>query len=89
MGVIFKINTHNKLPFIFSKIGRWWRKGHEIEIIATDEYSKNILFGECKWQNRKTCIDVLTTLIDKSRFVDWNINYRKWGIHFIELNFLL
>ncbi len=71
-----ELNTQNKLPFTFSNIGRWWRKGHEIDIIATDEKSKNILFGECKWQNRKTGIDVLATLMDKSRFVDWNINNR-------------
>ncbi|MCG7849820.1 MAG: ATP-binding protein [ANME-2 cluster archaeon] len=71
-----ELNTRNKLPFTFSKIGRWWRKGYEIDIIATDDNSKKILFGECKWQNRKTGIDVLATLMDKSRFVDWNINNR-------------
>ncbi len=76
MQFLRELNTQNKLPFAFSKIGRWWRKGSEIDIVAFNEDSKNILFGECKWQNRKTGIDVLTALLDKSAYVDWNINDR-------------
>jgi AAA+ ATPase superfamily predicted ATPase len=53
MQFLRELNTQNKLPFAFSKIGRWWRKGSEIDIVAFNEDSKNILFGECKWQNRK------------------------------------
>ncbi len=76
MQFLRELNTQNKLPFAFSKIGKWWRKGSEIDIVAFNEDSKNILFGECKWQNRKTGIDVLTALLDKSGSVDWNINDR-------------
>ena len=71
-----EFNTQNKLPFKFSKIGKWWRKGSEIDIVAFNEDSKNILFGECKWQNRKTDIGVLVALVDKSSSVDWNNNDR-------------
>jgi AAA+ ATPase superfamily predicted ATPase len=76
MQFLKELNIQNRLPFTFSKIGRWWRKGSEIDIIAINEDSKNVLFGECKWQNRKTGIDVLATLLDKSATVDWNINDR-------------
>jgi len=76
MQFLRELNTQNKLPFPFSKIGRWWRKGSEIDIVAINEDSNNILFVECKWQNRKTGIDVLVVLLDKSGSVDWNINDR-------------
>ena len=39
MQFLRELNTQNKLPFIFSKIGRWWRKGSEIDIVAFNEDS--------------------------------------------------
>jgi len=47
---IRKLNRENKLPFRFSKIGRWWNKTDEIDIMATDATGGNILLGECKFK---------------------------------------
>ncbi|MCK4642906.1 ATP-binding protein [bacterium] len=46
------LNKYNYLPFKFMKIGRWWDKSEEIDIVCVDEVG-NYLFGECKWRNRK------------------------------------
>ena len=63
--------------FQYTRIGKWWHKDKEIDIIALNENTNDILFCECKWQNRKTDIKVLKDLEDKSHFVDWNTDKRK------------
>ncbi|MBU3965953.1 MAG: ATP-binding protein [Euryarchaeota archaeon] len=63
------MNAGNSLPFNFSKIGTWWSGDREIDVVAL---SKNeALFVECKWQNRKTGIDVLKNLTENAQFVNW------------------
>ena len=48
-----RMNTQNRLPFRFKRIGKWWgnnplkKREEEIDIVAYDE--ENILLGECKW----------------------------------------
>lgn len=68
-----------KLPFAARKIGRWWRKDREIDIIALNEKTKNIAFFEVKWQNleRKDAEKILAGLKEKSAFVGWNLTARK------------
>ena len=39
----------NQIPYYFSKVGRYWDKNTEIDIVAIDEEEKVILFGECKY----------------------------------------
>ena len=59
---MYTLNKQRKLPFRFSKIGRWWgsvtkvENGEkrtyptEIDIIATDKSEKNFIIGECKFR---------------------------------------
>lgn len=44
-------NKNRELPFYFSKIGRWWNKTDELDIIAMDHGKKNYILGECKYKN--------------------------------------
>jgi AAA+ ATPase superfamily predicted ATPase len=44
-------NSKNELPFYFTKIGRWWEKSDEIDIVAADSKKKSVLLGECKYKN--------------------------------------
>ena len=62
-----------------TKIGRWWHKGREIDLIAINNDTKNILFVECKWKNltKKQAENILRELKEKSSHVDWNIGNRK------------
>ncbi|WP_057979307.1 ATP-binding protein [Caloramator mitchellensis] len=66
-----KNNKQNKLPFRFLKIGRWWDKKDEIDIVAYDNLG-NALFGECKWKNSKAGLKELNKLKEKSIKVDNN-----------------
>ena len=44
-------NRKNELPFHFTKIGRWWNKTDEIDIMANNADGSHILVGECKYRN--------------------------------------
>lgn len=62
-------------PFPISKLGRWWHKDKEIDIVALGE--KEILFCECKWQEKVDAKKILSELKEKSKFVQWNNEGRK------------
>ncbi|MBI2996167.1 MAG: ATP-binding protein [Candidatus Melainabacteria bacterium] len=63
--------------FIFERIGRWWEKDNEIDIVATSSRTKEILFGEVKWSSKQVGTNILEALKSKAKLVDWNINNRK------------
>jgi hypothetical protein len=63
--------------FQFSRIGGWWHKDREIDIVALNESSGEILFGECKWKEKVDATNVVEELIEKARYVDWNKEKRK------------
>ena len=58
----------------FTKIGRWWHKDKEIDVVALNDATKEILFVECKWKNlsRRQAETIVSELSEKSRHVDWN-----------------
>lgn len=79
MGPIFEdISTdilQSKSPSgdlpLFTKWGKWWHKEEEIDIVALNENTGDILFCECKWQSKKTDRSVMEDLIQKSEHVEW------------------
>ncbi len=64
-----------QIPFPIKKLGRWWNNNEEIDIVAFGD--KDIIFGECKWSNKKVGLSVLFSLKEKSKKVNWNNNSRK------------
>ncbi|MDF1617608.1 ATP-binding protein [Petrocella sp. FN5] len=59
------INQRKEIPLRLIRIGRWWDKNKEIDIVGYD-ISHNFIFGECKWRNEKLGVPVLKQLQDKS-----------------------
>ena len=77
----------NVWDFIPQKVGRWWdRKDTEIDIVALDEESGNIIFGECKYTNSPMDIDVYYDLLEKTKKVDWNRSERNEYFVFFSIN---
>ncbi|MDF1534703.1 MAG: ATP-binding protein, partial [Methanosarcinaceae archaeon] len=64
------------LPFRFERIGKWWHKDNEIDLLAFNEESRDIMFIECKWKNRKIGVDVIEKLMNKTKHVEWKNNNR-------------
>ena len=85
---LIDLNVSNKLLIVFERIGRQWgniqgkQKGkntYEIDLVALNESSKEILFVECKWQvlTDNNAKRILNDLKEKSRSVYWNNEERK------------
>lgn len=59
-------------PIEFVSLGRWWgndpiqKSQAEIDIMGEQD-SETALFAECKWRNEKVDLDILETLIERSR----------------------
>ena len=59
------------------RIGRWWERGEEIDVIGLNTQTKEIIFGEAKYSQKKAGGKVYNDLVDKAKYVDWNNEQRK------------
>ena len=64
-------------PFPFTKIGRWWHKDKEMDVVALNEQTKQIIFGECKWQERVNAEKLCVKLAERAEYVKWHSKKRK------------
>ncbi len=62
---IKELNLRNKLPFKAERIGRWWDKSSEIDVVAYNKEGKYMFF-ECKWRRKKLGTKILNELKDKA-----------------------
>jgi AAA+ ATPase superfamily predicted ATPase len=77
------LNAENRWNFNFDKVGRWWNNNTEIDIVAFESIGKDIIFGECKYTEKKMDVDIFYELVNKSKEVEWNrSNRREWFILF-------
>jgi AAA+ ATPase superfamily predicted ATPase len=68
------LNREDVLPFKFLRIGRWWHRDREIDIVALNSETKEILLVECKWQKleENDAMRILHRLKEKSEHVQWH-----------------
>ena len=61
------------LPSGFERIGRWWHKGEEIDIVAVND--KKIAFFEVNWGklSYREAERLLNALRDKAKRVGWHV----------------
>jgi hypothetical protein len=63
--------------FPFSRIGRWWDRNAEIDLVALNPEQNAILFGEVKWSRKAVGTDILEGLKRKAAGVKWGKEGRK------------
>jgi len=68
---LWEIAADGKLPFRFTRCGRWWDGRHEIDIVALDSAGADIVFGECKYTSEPMDTDVFFKLQEKKNAVNW------------------
>ncbi len=69
----------------FNRIGKWWgwkrkeerRETLEIDVVALNEKTREILFAECKWRSRVNAEKVCKELAGKTEYVQWHNEKRK------------
>ena len=55
------------LPFDYERLGRYWDRNVEVDIMALDSEKKNVLLGEIKWQKKPVGIQTLAELREKAK----------------------
>ena len=77
ISINFLMKNNGKI-IKFDKIGKWWYKDLEIDIVALNNLNNEIIFFECKWKtlNDYDVNNILLKLKNKAKNVKWK-NSRK------------
>jgi len=61
------------------KLGRWWDRHNEIDLVGLDKSNGHIIFTECKWSELSLgeCMALISQLKEKAKQVDWHLGKRK------------
>ncbi|HBY20896.1 MAG TPA: ATPase [Clostridiales bacterium] len=81
------LNKERQLPFSLMKLGRWWNKDTEIDILGLNEEERSIIYGECKYTESKVGLTVLHDLEKKARNVGWSYAKDEYHILFSKSGF--
>ena len=69
-----------KFSFLPERVGSFWNKNAQVDVLAINWRSKDILLGECKWVTRKVGKGVIQGLVEKTEHV---LPKGKWTIHYV------
>jgi AAA+ ATPase superfamily predicted ATPase len=64
---IARLAHQDRLAFIPEKIGGWWERDAEIDVLAVSRTEKQALVGECKWSKNPIGINILDDLKQKAQ----------------------
>lgn len=76
------MRQQNQLPLHFIRIGRWWEKDLEIDLVGYD-LKGNYLLGECKWRNQPCGIKVFNELQVKTDHFKKKVNSPNAEIYYV------
>ena len=70
----------DELPFLPERVGSFWSRQAQVDVLAINWRTKNILLGECKWGQKPVGRDVIQALVNKTDKVlpgsaSWQIHY--------------
>lgn len=69
-----------------SKVGRYWDRDTEIDIVALDPEGRDIIFGECKYWKGPVGLNILMELREKASHVQWNLGNRREHFMLFSIN---
>ena len=49
--LLIRLNQRGKLPFKVTKLGRWWRKDKEIDVVCLNEMERKAMLVEVRWRD--------------------------------------
>ena len=71
-------NRNGELSFHFTKIGRWWNKTDELDIVAMDYSRTHFILGECKYKNSAFRIADLRKMQEKFKIEKAEADISYW-----------
>jgi AAA+ ATPase superfamily predicted ATPase len=74
------VSELGELPFLPERVGSFWSKAAQVDVVAVSWRTKQILLGECKWGQKPVGQDVIQALVDKTPKVlpggaTWRVHY--------------
>lgn len=60
----------NQLDFLPERVGSWWDRASEVDVVAVSDVDGALLLGECKWSVNPVGTDILDDLQHKTVLVD-------------------
>jgi AAA+ ATPase superfamily predicted ATPase len=85
---LWRLADQGDIPFIPQRVGRWWARDQEMDLMALNQETRDIMFGECKWTGQPIGIDVLKALYGKAQQVRWRQGERReWFILYSRAGF--
>lgn len=82
LELVNEMQLRQQLPFNYTKIGKWWYRDTEIDIIAIEEQKREATFIEVKWGtiNKREAHRILDNLSSKTTEYRWGREKEKLGI---------
>jgi hypothetical protein len=72
-----RVDRSSQLPLQIDRVGRYWKNGAEIDIVAFDSNREQAFAGECKWSTKKVGTNILDDLIVKSSLLQQEFGFKK------------
>ncbi|RMF38488.1 MAG: hypothetical protein D6759_00815, partial [Chloroflexi bacterium] len=69
-----------RLPFEPDRVGGWWDRRGQVDVVALNRAERVILLGEAKWLNRPVGVDVLESLKRRGARA---VPDPSWTVHYI------
>jgi AAA+ ATPase superfamily predicted ATPase len=67
---VAQLTRANQLSFLPERVGSWWERVAEVDVVAVSDADAALLLGECKWSVNPVGVDVLEDLRRKTPLVD-------------------
>ncbi|HSN78034.1 MAG TPA: ATP-binding protein [Anaerolineae bacterium] len=67
---VARLARAGELTFLPERIGSWWDRSGEVDVVAVSQADGALLLGECKWSVNPVGTDILDDLQRKARLVD-------------------
>ena len=69
-ALVARLARAGQLDFLPDRVGSWWDREGEVDVVAVSDADGALLLGECKWSVNPLGADVLDDLRRKARLVD-------------------
>jgi len=76
------MRKQGQLPSNYIRIGRWWEKDLEIDLVGYD-LKGNYLLGECKWRKQRCGMKVFNELQAKTEPFKKKVNSRNSEVYYV------
>jgi len=79
---LLRLNSAGDLPFRFTRMGRWWDREQEVDIVAFNPGTGDVAFFEVKWKNLslRDARRILRDLERKSGYVRLKSKKTQFGV---------